>query len=78
MQTLKLFVTFFIALWLHHVVTTAVRLQNLTIDYREVHKVKKQGLLRDTEGANIFSKETLPVMEAEPAEFGLESNTCTK
>ena len=78
MQTLKLFVTLFIALWLHHVETTVVQLQNLTIDYREVCKVKKQGFLNDTEETNIFSQEMLTIMDVEPADFGLESPKQTK
>ena len=78
MQTLKLLVTFFIALWLHHIATTAALLKNLTIDYREVHKVKNLVLPKENDEQNIFTHRTLPLADVEPTDFVLREEKHTK
>ena len=62
MQMLELLVTLFIALWLHHMVSIAVQMKHLTVDYREIHKVKKT-IASGSHPQNIFSKETLEVLQ---------------
>ena len=62
MQTLELLVTLFIALWLHHMVSIAAQMKHLTIDYREVRKVKKT-VTTGNHPQNIFNAETIELLQ---------------
>ena len=69
MQPVDLIVTLFIVLWLHHVLSITAQMKHLTIDYREICKVKKT-LTTDSTPQNIFSKETLEIKQLQSEETG--------
>ena len=77
MQTLKLLVTFFIALWLHHMVSIAVQMKHLTVDYREIYKVKKT-ITSGSHPQNIFSEETLKVLQFQTDKIGFRMDHHSK
>ena len=77
MQLLELLVTFFIALWLHHMVSIAVQMKHLMVDYREIHKVKKT-ITSGSHPQNIFSEETLEVLQFQTDEVGFRMDHHSK
>ena len=77
MQTLELLVTFFIVLWLHHMVLIAAQMKHLTADYREIHKVKKT-FTSGSRSQNIFSKETLEVLQSQTDEVSFRMDHHSK
>ena len=77
MQMLELLVTFFIALWLHHMVLIAVQMKHLTVDYREIHKVEKM-ITSESQSQNIFSEETLEVLQFQTDEVGFRMDHHSK
>ena len=58
----------FIALWLHHMVSTAAQMKHLTVDYREIRKVKKT-IADGGRSPNIFSRETLDILQIQSDEI---------
>ena len=69
MQTLELIVTLFIVLWLHHMVSIAAQMKHLTVDYRQICKIKKTVKHMD-QNPNIFSKETMKILQVQSNEEG--------
>ena len=77
MQTLELLVTFFIVFWLHHMVSIPVQMKYLTVDYREICKVKKM-IISGSQSQNIFSKETLEVLHLQTVEVSFRMDHHSK
>ena len=77
MQTLELLVTFFIVLWLHHMFKRAVQVKHLRVGYREICKVKKTITL-GSHPQNIFSEETLEVLQFQTDEVGFRMDHHSK
>ena len=70
MHAIDLIATLFIALWLLYVLSISAQLKSLTIDYREIRKVKK------TIGAKngyqiLFSQESLEIQRQHHEEQGI-------
>ena len=76
MQTLELIVTLFIALWLHHMVSIAAQMKHLTVDYRQICKIKKTVKNMD-QNQNIFSQKTMEILQVQSNEeaFRLDHRT---
>ena len=77
MHAIDLIATLFIALWLLHVLSISAQLKSLTIDYREIRKVKK------TIGAKngyptLFSQESLEIQRQHQEEHGIRYDHRTK
>ena len=77
MKMLKLLVTLFIALWLHHMVSIAAQMKHLMVDYREICKVKKT-ITADSHSQNIFSKETFEILQLQSDEIGFQKDHRSK
>ena len=77
MQMLELLVTLFIALWLHHMVSIAAQMKHLTVNYREICKVKKT-ITSGSHTQKIFSKDTLKVLQFQTDEVGFKMDHCLK
>ena len=76
MQTLELIVTLFIVLWLHHMVFIEAQMKHLTVDYQQIHKIKKT--VKNMENnQNIFSQETMEILQVQSNEeaFRLDHRT---
>ena len=70
MQMLELLVTFFIALWLHHMISIAVQMKHLT--------VVKKTIISGSHSQNIFSEETLKVLQFQTDEVGFKMDHHSK
>ena len=58
-------------------VSIAVQMKHLTVDYREMCKVKKT-IISGSHSQNIFIEETLKVLQLQTAEVGFKMDHCSK